>query len=108
MGGDHIKSKKQTPDQVIATLTEGDQVRKRGNIIAEVVRSFCITETTWHRWKNTYGAVLANEAKQFKELKAENQKLKIIVADHALDIAILKELAFEKPPIPRPVVAQRF
>ena len=62
-----------------------------GKTIAEVARSFGITETTWHRWKNTYGAMKANDAKGLKELEAENERLKIMVADQALDIAILKD-----------------
>jgi len=33
-----------------------------GKTIAEVARSFGITETTWHRWKNTYGGMKANDA----------------------------------------------
>ena len=35
----------------------------------------------------------ANDAKQLKELQVENRKLKVIVADQALDIVMLKELA---------------
>ena len=35
----------------------------------------------------------ANDAKRLKELEAENRKLKIMVADQALDIVIGKELA---------------
>ncbi len=35
----------------------------------------------------------ANDSKRLKELKAENRKLKIMVADQVLDIAMGKELA---------------
>ena len=35
----------------------------------------------------------ANDAKRLKELEAENKRLKTIVADQVLDIAMLKELA---------------
>ncbi len=57
MGGNHIKGKKHTPDQVIAKLAEGDRMLNEGKTIAEVARSACLTETTWHRWKNTYGGM---------------------------------------------------
>ena len=50
-----------------------------------------ITETTWYRWKNQYGAMLANDAKKLKELEKENSRLKTIVADLTLDVSMLKE-----------------
>ena len=34
-----------------------------------------------------------SDAKQLKELQVENRKLKVMVADQALDIVMLKELA---------------
>jgi transposase-like protein len=68
-------------------------VLNKGATVSEVARSFGITETTWYRWKNTYGAMLATDAKRLKELEAENRRLKKIVADQALDIDMLKEIA---------------
>ena len=65
----------------------------KGATVAEVARSFAITETTWYRWKNTYGGMKATDAKRMKELEAENKRLKKIVADQALDIDMLKEIA---------------
>ena len=88
-----MKGKKNTPEQVITKLAEGDKMLNEGKTIAEVARSFGITETTWYRWKSTYGSMLANDAKRLKELEAENRKLKIMVADLTLDKAMLKELA---------------
>ena len=64
-----------------------------GKAVAEVARHFGITETTWYRWKSTYGGAKVQDVKRLKELEAENRKLKIMVADQALDIAMLKELA---------------
>jgi len=97
MGANHMKGKKHTPDQVIAKLAEGDRMLNGGKTVAEVARSFGITETTWHRWKNTYGGMKANVAKRLKELEAENRRLKIMVADLTLDKAMLKELAEDAP-----------
>jgi hypothetical protein len=51
-----------------------------------------ITESTWHRWRNQYGGMKADDAKKLKELERENVRLKRIVADQALDIDMLKEL----------------
>ena len=88
-----MKSKRHTPEQVIRKVAEGDEMLNKGASVAEVARSFGITETTWYRWKNTYGGMKATDAKRMKELEAENKRLKKIVADQALDIDMLKEIA---------------
>ena len=64
-----------------------------GKTVTELARHFGITETTGYRWKSTYSGAKAQDIKRLKELEAENRKLKIMVADHALDIAMLRELA---------------
>jgi dihydroxyacid dehydratase/phosphogluconate dehydratase len=57
------------------------------------LRRLEIAESTWNRWRNQYGGMKAEEAKRLKELERENARLKRIVADQALDNAMLKELA---------------
>ena len=68
----------------------------KGATVAEVAGSFAITETTWYRWKNTYGGMKATDAKRLKELETENRRLKTIVADLTLDVTMLKEIAAGK------------
>jgi putative transposase len=57
-----------------------------------VARHLEITESTWHRWRNQYGGMKADDAKELRELQRENARLKNIVADLTLDNAMLKEL----------------
>ena len=66
----------------------------KGATVSEVARSFGITETTWYRWKNTYGGINATDAKRLKELETENKRLKKIVAGQALDIELCGNLVF--------------
>jgi transposase len=89
-----MKNRKHTPDQIIRKLAEGEKLLGEGKSIEEVSRHLEITESTWHRWKNQYGGMKADDAKKLKDLEKEkeNQRLKRIVADHALDIDMLKEL----------------
>ena len=96
-----MKSKRHTPEQVITKIAEGDQMLNEGKTIAEVARSACLTETSWHRWKNTYGGMKASDAKRLKELEAENRRLKIMVADLTLDKAMLKEEGFRETSNPQ-------
>ena len=47
---------------------------------------------TYHRWKEKYGGAYRNTVKRIKKLEQENGRLKKLVADLALDNAMLKEL----------------
>jgi len=93
-GGLHtMKQRRHTPEQVIRNLAEGEKLLGQGQSIEEVCRHLEITESTWHRWRNQYGGMKADDAKRLKELEKENTRLKRIVADQALDIDMLKELS---------------
>jgi putative transposase len=64
--------------------------------VAEVCRRLEITQSTWHRWRNQYGGMKANDARRLKELEKENTQLQRIVANQTLDIDMLKYAAEEK------------
>ena len=64
-----------------------------GADIATVVKHLEVSEQTFHRWRNQYGGMKADEMKRLRELEAENLRLKKIVAGQALDIQMLKEVA---------------
>ena len=52
------------------------------------------TEQTYYRWRKEYGGVRTDQVKRLKELEKENIRPKKVVADLALDDAILKEAAY--------------
>ena len=87
-----MKRRRHTPEQVIRKLAEGEKLLGEGKNVEEVTRHLEITESTWHRWRNQYGGMKANDAKRLKELERENTRLKKIVADLTLDNDMLKEL----------------
>jgi putative transposase len=87
-----VKRRRHTPEQVIRKLAEGEKLLGEGKGLEEVARHLEITESTWHRWRNQYGGMKADDAKRLKELERENARLKRIVADQALDIDMLKEV----------------
>jgi len=62
----------------------------------QVVRKLGITEQTCYRWRREYGGLRMDQAKRLRELERENTRLKKVVAEQALDIAILKEVADPK------------
>ena len=88
-----MKRKRHSPEQIITKLREADAMLATGSTIARVVQRLEISEQTFHRWRNQYGGMKANEAKRLKELEQENNRLKKLVADLSLDNAMLKEIA---------------
>jgi putative transposase len=87
-----MKRRRHTPEQIVRLLAEGEKLLGEGKTIEEVARHLEITDSTFHRWRNQYGGMKADDAKELRELRKENTRLKRIVADQALDIDMLKEL----------------
>ena len=88
-----MKRHRHTPEQAVRKVREGERLLNDGKDLAEVLRTLEISEATWNRWHAQYGGMKASEAKRLKELEAENGRLKRLVANQALDIDMLKELA---------------
>jgi len=87
-----MKQKRHSPEQIIRKLREADCWLSEGKTIAEIVQRLGISEQTYHRWRNQYGGMKADDAKRLKELATENVRLKKLVADLSLDKQILEEV----------------
>jgi len=85
--------KRHTAEQIIAKLREAEVELAKGQPLVDVVRKLEIAEQTYYRWRKEYGGLRVEQAKRLKELEKENTRLKRLVADQALDNAILKEVA---------------
>lgn len=92
-----MKRKRHTPEQIVRKLREGDRMLNEGKDLTEVLRHLEVSESSWARWRNQYGGMKADEVKRLRELERENARLKKIVADKALEIDMLKELAEDAP-----------
>ena len=88
-----MKRTRHTPEQVIRKLRDADRMLAEQKGVAEVAKELGVSENTYHRWRNQYGGMKADDVKRLKELERENQRLKRIVANQALDIDGLKEIA---------------
>jgi transposase-like protein len=86
-----MKGKKHKPEQILKKLREADALLATGKTIGEICQQLEVSEQTFHRWRNQFGGMKADDAKRLKELELENRRLKQAVADLTLDKAILKE-----------------
>jgi transposase-like protein len=80
-----------TTEQIISKLREAEVLISQGKTAAEASRAIGISEQSYYRWRKEYGGVSTEQVHRLKELEKENARLKRLVADLALDNAILKE-----------------
>ncbi len=85
--------KRHTAEQIIGKLREAEVELAKGQAVALVVKKLGVTEQTYYRWRKEYGGLRVDQAKRLRELERENGRLKRVVADQALDNAILREAA---------------
>jgi len=88
-----VKRRDHTPEQIIRRFRETERMLGEGMTIAGAAKELGISEQTYHRWRNRYGGMKADDAKRLKELERENARLKAIVADRALENRALEEIA---------------
>ena len=87
------KRKNHSPEEIVRKLATADRLAAEGAGGDEVARKLGISTATLYNWRNRYGAMSLNEAKELKRLRDENDKLKRLVADKELENLALKEIA---------------
>lgn len=93
---DTMKKKRHKPEEIVRKLREAEALQGSGKSIEAASRALGVSVATLHRWKAEYGGATADVVKQNKELKTENDRLKRLVADKELEIAIWKEVGSKK------------
>jgi len=79
-------------EQIIGILKE----QESGAVTADVCRRHGISEATFYKWKAKFGGLEVSEAKRLRTLEEENGKLKKLLAEAMLDIAVLKDISSKK------------
>ena len=70
-----MKCIRYTAEQIICKLKTAEQLIGQGKTVAGVCRAIEVTQPTYHRWKQQYGGIQAEEAKRLNQLKNENARL---------------------------------
>jgi len=76
--------KRHSPEQIV--LAEGKDT-------AAVSRELGVSEAIYHRWRNQFGGLKAEDAKRLKDLERENSTLKRLLVDAELEKDALREIA---------------
>ena len=87
-----MKKKRFSVEQITSVL----QQVAAGVSVGDVCRQVGVSEQTFYRWKKEYGSMLPSEARELKQLRDENTKLKRLVADLSLDKVMLQDVVQKK------------
>ena len=87
-----MKRSKFTEGQIAVALRQAEE----GVTVGEICRKLGICEQTYYRWRKQYGGLVPSEMKRLRQLEEENQRLKKLVADLALDKEMLQEVVRKK------------
>jgi transposase-like protein len=88
-----VKRRRHTPEQIVRKLREVERLLGEGQTVADAAKQVEVSEQTFHRWRNQYGGMKADDAKRLRELERENARLKRLVADQMLENDALREIA---------------
>jgi putative transposase len=87
-----VKKKRFSVEQITAVLKQAEA----GMPVGELCRQVGISDQTFYRWKKSYGGMLPSEARELKQLREENARLKRVVADLTLDKVMLQDVVQKK------------
>lgn len=87
------KGKRVGAEEIVSKLRLAEVELSRGQSIEEVCKKLQISPQSFYRWRKEYGGLEIDQAKRLKDLELENARLKRLVADQALDNAMLRDVA---------------
>jgi putative transposase len=86
-----------SPEKIARILCEFQADLDSGLNINQACRKAGIGITTYYRWKATQENPISSEQLRVSELEAENDRLKALMAELALDRKMLQEALKRKP-----------
>jgi transposase len=84
--------KRHEPEQIVKLLREMDVLTAHGKAVPQACKQIGVSDKTYYRWRKVYGGLKVDQARRFKQIEAENARLKKLVADLSLREAMLKEV----------------
>jgi putative transposase len=76
-----MRKSKFSESKIVSLLKEAEAGRK----VSDICREHGISNNTFYQWRSKFGGMEASDIRRLKELQEENEKLKRMYADMALE-----------------------
>jgi putative transposase len=88
--------RRRTADEVARVLRDADRDLAKGLTVLDVCRKIGVAQTTYHRWRQRHDPAKVDTDRRCRELEAETERLKRLVAELLLDKQMLQDIAKKK------------
>ena len=89
-------NKRRTAEQIVRLLRDADRDLAKGLSVADVCRKHGIAQNTYYRWRQEHDPAKVDDGRRVRQLEAEVDRLKRLVAELLLDKQMLQEVAKKK------------
>lgn len=88
--------RRRTADEVARLLCDADRDLAKGLTVSDVCRKIGVAETTYYRWRQRHDPARVDADRRCRELEAEVERLKRLVAELMRDQQRLQDIAQKK------------
>lgn len=89
--------KRHSAEEIVRKLRRADELSAAGKNGEEIAAELQVSAATLYNWRRQYGGMDTDAAKELKELRDQNGKLKRLLAEAELEKDALREVAKDAP-----------
>jgi putative transposase len=84
--------KRHSAEDIVRKLRRADELTAAGKTGEEIAAELGVSPATLYNWRRTYGGMDTDAAKELKELREQNSRLKRLLAEAELEKDTMQEL----------------
>ncbi|ULN49114.1 transposase [Mycolicibacterium goodii] len=89
--------KRHFAEDIVRKLRRADELAAEGKTGEEIAAELEVSPATLYNWRRSYGGMDTDAAKELKELREQNARLKRLLAEAELEKDALREVAKDAP-----------
>jgi len=84
--------KRHSAEDIVRKLRRADELAAEGKSTEEVAAALEVSAQTLYNWRRSHGGMDVDAAKELRELREQNRRLKRLLADAELEKDALREI----------------